>query len=143
MKKYKIGWQKYEDVIEQQMSSPALKNVMKNMIMDNNNKEDMDPEDDEDDIFAENNDEYEGNDLLMVPLSEKVLNELSIASTFDCWVGHTNFDITNRIKDKLNTIQGIEMLKIFTRYRFFIGVGKMFNFKDVRNSIEKEIIPKE
>jgi hypothetical protein len=61
---------------------------------------------------------------------------------FDCWMGHTNFDITPKIKEQLNKIQGVEVLKICSRYRFFIGVGKMFSFTDVRKNIEKDILPK-
>jgi dimeric dUTPase (all-alpha-NTP-PPase superfamily) len=57
-------------------------------------------------------------------------------------MGHTNFDITNRIKETLDSIEGIEILKICSRYRFFIGVGQMFNFSEVRKSIENEFINK-
>lgn len=142
MKKYKIGWQKYEDVIEQQVSSPAMKNLMKNMLMNHSTRHD-DEEDYEESEIDEIGSDDGSNDMLMIPLSEKIVNELSIASSFDCWMAHTNFDITFNIKDKLNTIPGVEILKIFSRYRFFIGIGKMFNFKDVRSVIEKEIIPKE
>ena len=121
--KYKIAWQKYEDVIEKQLSSPVLANLMKHMYKFNNlnesEQEDVENEltFDEDDDHEEE-DKYDHKDLLMFPLSEKMLNELSILSSFDCWIGHTNFDITNGIKDKLNTIPGVEMLKIFSRYRF-------------------------
>jgi len=140
MKKYKIGWQKYEDVIEQQLSSPAMKNLMRNMIMNN---QQLDDEKESNDYDLQEDELEEADNMLMIPLSEKVINELSIASSFDCWVGHTNFDITFKIRDKLNSIAGIEILKIFSRYRFFVGIGKMFDFKDVRSVIEKEIVPKE
>jgi hypothetical protein len=29
---------------------------------------------------------------------------------------------------------------VCSRYRFFVGIGQMFEFKDVRNHIDKEII---
>jgi hypothetical protein len=51
-------------------------------------------------------------------------------------LGHTNFNITKEIKDKLNRTEGIELLKICSRYRFFIGVGRMFDFGNVRKVIE-------
>jgi dimeric dUTPase (all-alpha-NTP-PPase superfamily) len=63
-------------------------------------------------------------------------------SRFDCWIGHTNFNITTSIKNKLNEVDGIEVLNIVSRYRFFIGIGKMFKFSDVRKDIEKSIISK-
>jgi len=55
---------------------------------------------------------------------------------FDCWLGHTNFDITDSIKNEIESIAGVEVLVILTRYRFFIGVGKLFSFRDVRVNIE-------
>jgi len=36
----------------------------------------------------------------------------------------------------------VELLHITSRYRFFLGVGRLFNFSDVRQSIEKEICEK-
>ena len=48
----------------------------------------------------------------------------------------------NIIKNILNTIDGVEVLKICSRYRFFIGVGKMFDFSEVRKNIEKELTNK-
>ena len=74
-----------------------------------------------------------------VPVSQALIEDLSLAINYDCWVGHTNFDITETIKSKLSQIEGIEALKIVSRYRFFVGVGRMFNFSDVRKSLENEI----
>ena len=58
---------------------------------------------------------------------------------WDCWTGHSNFSITNGIADKIELVDGIEALKIMGRYSFFIGVGKLFDIKDVRTDIEKEL----
>lgn len=59
---------------------------------------------------------------------------------WDCWVGHTNFSITHSIKDVLvKKTEGIEALKILGRYTFFIGVPRLFDFKDVRLAIEKKL----
>ena len=55
---------------------------------------------------------------------------------FDCWLGHTNFDITDSIKNEIESIAGVEVLVILTRYRFFLGVGKLFSFRDVRVNME-------
>lgn len=143
--KYKIAWQKYEDVLEKQFSSPIVMNFMKNMIHNNlMNQEQEDEEDDESDLsFDDDDDEPAKKDMLMMPMSEHMLQELSIVSNFDCWLAHTNFDITNGIKSKLNVIPGVEVLKIFSRYRFFVGIGKLFDFAEVRKNIENEILPKE
>ena len=47
--------------------------------------------------------------------------------------------LTERIKNQLDKIEGVELLKICSRYRFLVGVGRMFDFKDVRRKIESKI----
>lgn len=147
--KYKIAWQKYEDVIEKQLSSPIITQFIKNMINSTTNHDQQNDDNEEEDLSFDDNDDDEIEDnnplknLLMMPLSENMIQELSVISNFDCWIAHTNFDITHGIKNKLNKIEGVEVLKIFSRYRFFVGIGKMFDFAEVRKNIENEIIPKE
>lgn len=58
---------------------------------------------------------------------------------FDCWVFHTNFDITPKEIMLLDMIEGIESLKVMSRYRVFIGIGKLFSIRDVRQKIEKSL----
>lgn len=139
--KFSIGWQKYEDVMEKQLSCPILKNVMQNFVMQNVALDDEEiGEDDEDHDSLLNY--HAANIPSIVPISEELIKEITILSNFDCWMGHTNFDITPIIKEELNNIPGIEVLKICSRYRFFVGIGSMFNFTDVRKDIETKIIPK-
>jgi hypothetical protein len=147
---YKIAWQKYEDVVEKQFSSPIIMNLMKTMMNGHAHGNDTEEEEQEDNkysfAFEDEDDEQDSNhakNLLMMPMSEDMLKELSLLTNFDCWLAHTNFDVTHGIKDKLNKIPGVEVLKIFSRYRFFIAVGKLFDFTEVRTNIENEIIPKE
>ena len=104
----KIGWQKYEDVIQSEMYSPIA-----NMIFDEI-ATDVEPEEYEEE-------EMENQETLFVP---------------------KNFYETISLKNKLNEVDGIEVLNIVSRYRFFIGIGKMFKFSDVRKDIEKSIISK-
>jgi len=52
------------------------------------------------------------------------------------WMGHTNFTITPDIVDAVKELPGIEVLQIMTRYRFIIGVGELFDIREVRTSIE-------
>lgn len=61
------------------------------------------------------------------------------AVMFDCWIGHTNFGITGEIKNIIESTPGVEVLKIMTPYRFFIGVGKLFKFRDVREHIQSAL----
>jgi hypothetical protein len=132
--KKNIGWQKYEDHLDKQVSSPFLQNIMMKLM---SNRFIDDENEDED---AESEEIDESNQNIMMPISPQLINDIQVISTFDCWIGHTNFDITNSIKDKLNKIDGIELLKIYSRYRFLIGIGHMFNFKEVRKNIEKTLI---
>lgn len=53
----------------------------------------------------------------------------------DCWTGHTNFDITPAIAEAIESIPGVEIFKTVTRYRFFLGVAKLFEFREVRVAI--------
>jgi hypothetical protein len=140
MQKYtkKIGWQKYEDFLEKQFSSPLLNTIIQNIAMQNLTLEDDDEESEIDDIDTEEKDISHLN--MMLPVTRQLIEDVTMLSNFDCWIAHTNFDITPRIKDKLNSIQGVELLKICSRYRFFIGIGQMFDFKEVRNKIEESLI---
>jgi hypothetical protein len=129
----KIGWQKYEDHIEQQLSSPLLATIIQNIALQH-----LD-EIDEEELEDLKNDNEIINSSPMIPLTSQLVDDISMLSSFDCWIGHTNFDITNSVKDILNKVSGVELLKVCSRYRFFIGVGHMFDFKNVRNDIEKAI----
>ena len=64
---------------------------------------------------------------------------LKPSDRWDCWICHTNFDITSDIANKIEKSEGIEVLKVLGRYSFFIGIAKMFDIKDVRKNIEQEI----
>ena len=139
MRDKKIGWQKYEDVLESQLNCPFLQELMGLL------------QEQEQNLINEllQSGEYEGYEqheekvLASSPaggISEEMLKEASVLASFDCWVGHTNFDITPSIKDKIEKTKGVEVLKIQSRYRFFVGVGKMFDFKQVRKNIEDELI---
>ncbi len=134
-KKNKIAWQKYEDLIEQQMSSPLL-DILSSKIS-NIASEEYEEESGEEEV------EYVYEDAgptaaqnIMLPISEKLLEDMTMLSNFDCWMAYTNFDITKDMKSILNAIEGIEVMRVCSRYRFFIGVGKMFKFTEVRSDIE-------
>ena len=64
---------------------------------------------------------------------------LKPSDRWDCWLGYTNFDLTNAVSDQIKIIDGIEALKIMSRYTFCIGVGKLFKFNMVRKEIENAI----
>ena len=129
MSKPTIGWQKYEDLLESQMNSPILETLLEKYQTVDNYEED----------YEEPVDEKDKSEML-IPLSPKMLDDIAMLNNFECWMGHTNFDITPATKEALNNVKGVELLKICSRYRFFIGVGRMFKFADVRREIEDQIL---
>ena len=139
MANLKIGWQKYEDFLDKQINSPAIEQIVQSIT----NKASEEEESEDEAIYQDGAYEETEDDggSFMLPMTAQFFQDLSMLSTYDCWLGHTNFDITQSIKQKLDMIEGIEVLKICSRYRFFIGIGRMFEFKNVRSDIEQDIIP--
>jgi hypothetical protein len=67
-------------------------------------------------------------------------NEYTASSKiFNFWVGHTNFNITKAVSNIIEKCEGIEILDIFTRYRFRIGIGKCFKDNEVMSSVNEKI----
>lgn len=60
---------------------------------------------------------------------------------FECWVGHTNFEVTKDFLEFVGETEGVEVAVPMSRYRFFIGVGKSFNFTNVRTQIQLGLQP--
>ena len=78
--------------------------------------------------------------LVTTPMGMYQLHDkMSIMNQFDCWMGYTNFDITKSVQDSLERVEGVELLNVMSRYRFFLGVGKMFKFSNVRKLIEESV----
>lgn len=71
----------------------------------------------------------------IIPYNEKIPS----SKIFNFWVGHTNFDITNNVQQIISSVTGVEILDIFTRYRFRIAVAKAFKDRDVMNDISSAI----
>lgn len=131
--KRKIGWQKYEEAISDQLDSSIMKRIVSQAPIDDGPEfEDME---DAVEIHADKVITIP----MPVPIPPDVANEVSVTTNFDCWIGHTNFELMESMRDTLNRIDGVELLQIRHRYRFFIGLGKMFKFSDVRRAIEQAL----
>ena len=138
-RKKKIGWQKYESVIEDQLTSPFLQDMLTSLQPETTQEEE--------EYYSimkelqENGQEVQFVDSSpQLNLSEQFMNEISMLTNFDCWVGHTNFNLSKKIASELEKVEGVELLRICSRYRFFIGIGKMFDFKAVRKNLEKRLL---
>tara|TARA_R110002020_G_scaffold103752_3_gene243082 strand:- start:1204 stop:1716 length:513 start_codon:yes stop_codon:yes gene_type:complete len=139
-KKRKIGWQKYEDVLEKQLTSPFFQQMLKN-IAEVATQGGLDEEEEE--YYEAVQEEAEDTLIVPIPVTEDLSSQITMMTHYDCWVGHTNFDITPSVKQTISEVKGVEVLRINSRYRFFIGIGKMFKFTNVRSDIEKRIKKKE
>ena len=68
----------------------------------------------------------------VMPLAEHGLS----SSQYKLWVMHTNFNVTASILDKINRCEGVEILKVWTRYRCWIGFGNLFDVEKIQAKIE-------
>lgn len=60
---------------------------------------------------------------------------------WNCWIIHTNFNISARIYNILEKeIDGIAALIIIDRYTACIGIGKLFNETLVKEKIEERLL---
>lgn len=78
--------------------------------------------------------------VISSPMGLIPYNEYTSSSKiFNFWVGHTNFNLSKNIIDTIENCDGIEILDVFTRYRFRIAIGKCFNDHRVMNQIKEKI----
>tara|TARA_B100000700_G_scaffold195735_1_gene215437 strand:- start:18917 stop:19342 length:426 start_codon:yes stop_codon:yes gene_type:complete len=139
-RKKKIGWQKYESVIEDQLTSPFLQDMLASLQPEITQEEEQEYQSIMRDLQESGQEVQFVDSSTQMNLSEQFINEVSMLTNFDCWVGHTNFNLSKKIVSELERIEGIELLRICSRYRFFIGIGKMFDFKAVRKNLEKRLL---
>ena len=71
----------------------------------------------------------------LIPIAEHGIS----SGLYKLWVGHTNFDITAKIISDIENIKGVEILKVWTRYRFWLGIGNLFDVEKVQIEIENKI----
>lgn len=65
-------------------------------------------------------------------------DQFSPYKMFDCWICHTNFPITPfeyLIID--DYVEGIGAFKVLSKYRFCIGIEKLFSITQVREDVHK------
>lgn len=78
--------------------------------------------------------------MVMTPMGLIPMTEHTRAGKlFNFWTAHTNFSITEEIKDIIDNTDGVETLDIFTRYRWRISIGKAFNSWEVKEALMKAL----
>jgi len=126
---YKIVWEKWVD--------PFGADI------DETKWNDYNEEDDDEDVFTDN--EIKSKlakpvRVISTPMGLIPYNEYTSSSKiFNFWVGHTNFNISTHITNIIEQCAGVEILDIFTRYRFRIGIGKCFTDSDTMNVINNNV----
>jgi hypothetical protein len=78
--------------------------------------------------------------VIATPMGLIPYNEYTASSKiFNFWIGHTNFNLSKKVVNIIEKTDGVETLDIFTRYRFRIGIGKVFEDRDVMKNIENNV----
>lgn len=74
-------------------------------------------------------------------VSQKIIvsQDSQMLQTLNLWIGHCNIGITNKLVKLLEEVDGIETLDIISKYRFRVGIGKLFSEKTVKHSISDTI----
>jgi|688.fasta_scaffold419764_2 hypothetical protein len=70
----------------------------------------------------------------LIPYTENTAS----SKIFNFWVGHSNFNINENIIDIIENTDGVETLDVFTRYRFRIAIGKVFDDARVMKEINDQ-----
>jgi hypothetical protein len=74
----------------------------------------------------------------MIPINERT----ACTKTFKFWIGHTNFTLSEKCQNVIENTDGVEILDIFTRYRFRVAIGKAFQDRSVMQNIQTNLYEK-
>ena len=78
---------------------------------------------------------------LFTPMGPIPMTEHSMPSKlFKFWVGHSNFNITPDVVNIIEHVEGVETLNVWTRYRFRVGIGKLFKDSSVMFEIKEAML---
>jgi len=132
--KYHIFWQKWEDPLtklKRQLNSHVNNQARQSMVESEFAGED-----------SQNNAPFIPS-LQAMPMISTPMGlmpaPMSDMSTFNFWIGHTNFNITSTIGEIIDRSIGVESLDIFSPYRFRVAIGQAFNEDAVKNNIAQII----
>jgi hypothetical protein len=71
-----------------------------------------------------------------------VVDDAMASKSFDFWMMHTNFDITDTVADVIESIAGVESLEVYTRYRLRVGFPRsgLFQPREIMHDIKTSIL---
>lgn len=94
----------------------------------------------------ENDDEPRGvfrrvsQQVLLTPHGIVPLTEHNLPSTkFNFWTGHSNFELGEAEWRLIEGVSGVEILEPFSRYRFRISIGTLFDSTTVKVNIQEAL----
>ena len=103
----------------------------------------------EEGLYQEFSEELEESDPFMPSKNMKILmtnfgvmpvtDSNSVSKSFNFWTGHTNFNISDSVSKDIQSVEGVEALDIYTRYRFRIAIGRLFKDRDVMHDIQEKL----
>lgn len=136
-----VVWEKWQDPFEAADNIPTHSTpedfIEQPEYIDDLNEEDIAEEEEASGIEFENKKVR----AILTPFGLIPYDETNSLNTlFNFWVGHTNFDITAPIAKIIEQTPGVETLDIFSRYRFRIGIGKLFTSGNVLSDISGGIV---
>lgn len=136
----KVVWEKYENVVEKQID--VSKRIRNSLFLE---------DDGESDVFAPYKDSAEraiedlaagqddgDDDLSSMFIPPNLMSDIRMMTIFDSWICYTNFDITKKVADRINSFTGVELFKVLTRYRFLISVSKAFEWQEFVKDFNQE-----
>lgn len=86
-------------------------------------------------------DEFNTGPVLVGETGVVPIFEHSIPSKlYNFWMGHTNFKIRSSHFKTLINSPGVESIRVYTPYRFRLGIGFAFNPSKVKRGIEKRLL---
>jgi hypothetical protein len=130
-----IVWEKWVDPLGLEQEESYI-----NEFFEDDQNDDNDSIDNVVDNFDDNKKPPKNMRVLSTPMGLIPMDQtLSAGKVFNFWVGYTNFNITKPIAYIIEKTNGVETLDIFTRYRFRIGVGKLFEDGEVMREINSRV----
>lgn len=127
---YQIIWEKWVDPFGDDIEETQWNSY-------DENDEDLDILSTQQEIFKNKNKPVRviSSPMGLIPYNEHT----SSGKIFNFWVGHTNFNISKNIVNTIENCDGVEILDVFTRYRFRIAIAKCFNDNEVMANIKNNI----
>jgi hypothetical protein len=136
----KVVWEKYENVVEKQID--VSKRIRNSLFLTDN---------EESDVFAPYKDsaekaieslaagqEEDDDEAASMFIPPNIMSDIRMMTIFDSWICYTNFDITKKVAERINSFTGVELFKVLTRYRFLLSISKAFEWKEFIKDFNQE-----